>query len=49
MFGFINYSAKSRYYDNSKTLVVGERKDEKVGVAFQEFLGLKPKRCIRIW
>ena len=43
MFGFSNYSIKSRYYDNSKTLVVGEMKHEKVGVAIQEFLGLKPK------
>ena len=45
MFGFSNYSTNSVYYDNSKTLVVGEMKDEKVGVEIQEFLGLKPKMC----
>ena len=43
MFDFNNYSTKSIYCDNSKTLVVGEMKHEKVGVAIQECLGLKPK------
>ena len=33
MFDFSNYSTKSKYYDNSKKLVVGKMKDEIVGVA----------------
>ena len=28
MFDFSNYSIKSKYYDNSNRLVVGEMKDE---------------------
>ena len=43
MFDFSNYSAKSKYYDNSNKLVVGKMKDETAGVANEEFLGLKPK------
>ena len=43
MFGFSNYSAKSKYYDNSNKLVIGEMKDETGGVAIEEFVGLKPK------
>ena len=43
MFEFSNYSAKSKYYDNSNKLMVGKTKDEKVGVAIEEFVGLKPK------
>ena len=43
MFDFGNYSTKSKYYDNSKKLVVGKMKDEKSGVAIQEFVGLNPK------
>ena len=38
MFGFSNYSAKSKYYDNSNKLVIGEMKDETGGVAIEEFL-----------
>ena len=43
MFGFSNYSAKSKYYDNSIKLVIGKGKDETVGVAIEEFVGLKQK------
>ena len=43
MFDFSNYSTKSKYYDNSKKLMVGKMKDESAGVAIEEFLGLKPK------
>ena len=32
MFDFSNYSTKSKYYDNSNKLVVGEMKDETAGV-----------------
>ena len=45
--GFSNYSTKSKYYDNSRKLVVGKMKDEAIGVATEEFVGLKPKKyCI---
>ena len=43
MFDFSNYSTKSKYYDNSKKLVIGKMKDETAGVAFKYFVGLKPK------
>ena len=39
----INYSTKSKYYDNSKKLIIGKMKDETTGVAIEEFVGLKPK------
>ena len=45
MFDFSNYSIKSKYYDNSKKLVLGKMKDELGGVAIEEFVGLKPKMC----
>ena len=48
IFDFSNYSAKSKYYDDSNKLVVGKMKDETTGVVIKIFLGLK-KRCIRIW
>ena len=35
--------AKSKYYNDSNTLVVGNMKDEMVGVAIEEFAGLKLK------
>ena len=34
---------KSKYYVNSNKFVVGKMKDETVGVAIKEFVGLKPK------
>ena len=43
MFDFGNYSTKSKYYDNSKILMVGKMKDETAGVSIEEFVGLKPK------
>ena len=35
MLDFSDYSTKSKYYDNSKKLVVGKMKDEIVGVAIR--------------
>ena len=43
MFGFSNYSTKSKYYNDSNKLVVGKMKDETGGVAIEDILGLKPK------
>ena len=43
MLDFSNHSNKSKYYDDSKKLVVGKMKDESAGVSIEEFLGLKPK------
>ena len=40
MFDFSNYSTTSKYYDE---LVIGKMKDETIGVAIEEFLGLTPK------
>ena len=40
MFNFINYSAKSKYYDSLNKLVVGQMKDETAGLAIEEFVGL---------
>ena len=45
MFDFSNYSAKSKYYNNSNKLVVGKMKDGTAGAAIDEFVGLKPKIC----
>ena len=41
MFDFSNYSAKSKYYDESNKLVVGKIKEDTAGVAIKEFVGLK--------
>ena len=43
MFDFSSYSTKSKYYDNSNKLGIGEMKEETGGVKIEEFLGLKPK------
>ena len=43
MFDFSNYSTKSKYYDDSKKLVIGKMKDETEGVAIETFVGVKPK------
>ena len=43
MFGFNNYSTKSKYYDISNKLVIGKIKDETGGVAIKKFVGLNPK------
>ena len=43
IFDFSNYSSKSKYYDNSNKLAIGNMNDETGGVAIEEFVGLKPK------
>ena len=43
MFDFSNYSIKSKYYNDSKRVVVGKMKDETAGVATEEYVVLKPK------
>ena len=48
MFGFRNFSSKSKYYRHSSKLVVGEVKDEVSGAAVKEFVGLK-HRFIHSW
>ena len=41
MLDFRDYSAKSKYYDDSNKLIVGKMKDETGGVS--EFVELKPQ------
>ena len=43
MFDFNNYSTKSKYYDDSKKLVIRKMKGETSGVVIEEFVRLKPK------
>ena len=43
MFDFNNFSAESKYYDDSNKLSVGKMKDETGSVVIKEFVGLKPK------
>ena len=43
MFDFCNYSAKSKFYDNSNTLLVGKMKDETAGIPIRKCVGLKLK------
>ena len=43
MFDFSNYSTKSKWYDDSKKLVIRKIKDETRRVAISEFVGLKSK------
>ena len=43
MFDFSNYSTKSKYFDNSKQLVIWKMKDEIGGIAIEAFGELKPK------
>ena len=43
MFHFSNYSAKSKYYDDSNTLAVGKMKGEMGGIATEEFVRLNSK------
>ena len=45
MFDFSNYSAKSKYFDDSNTLVVGKMKYEMGSNATEEFFELKIKMC----
>ena len=48
MFDFSNKSTKSKYYYHSNKLVIGTMKDETGGVAFEEFLGLKPEHVFNL-
>ena len=43
MFYFINYSTKSKIYNDFNKLAVGKMKDETVCVATDKFAGLKTK------
>ena len=43
IFYFSYFSTKSRYYYDSKKLVIGKMKDETRGVAIEEFIELKAK------
>ena len=43
MFDFNNYFTKSKYYSNSKKLVIRKMKDQTGGVVIEEFVGLMPK------
>ena len=43
MFNFSNYSAESKYYDESSALIVGKMKDDMGGVSIVKFIGLKLK------
>ena len=43
MFGFSNFSTKSKKYGSSSKLVVDKVKDETAGVAIKELVRLKPK------
>ena len=43
MFGISNYSTKPKCYDNSNKWVIWKMKDETVGNATEERLGLKTK------
>ena len=43
MFDFNNFSAKSKYYDDSNKSAVGRMKDGTDSDATEEFIGLKPK------
>ena len=45
MFDFSNYSAKSKWHDDSSKLVFGKMKDKTAGIAITEFIWLKPKMC----
>ena len=43
MFCFSNYSTKSKYYDDSNKLVIGQMKDKSGSVAIEEIVGLMSK------
>ena len=46
MFDLSNYSATSKYCNDSNALVVGKMKDEIGGVVIEEFVGLTPNMCL---
>ena len=43
VFGFSNYSIKSKYYDDSNILIVLKLKGQTDDIAIEPFFGLKPK------
>ena len=43
MFDFSNYSAESKYHNDSKPLVVDKMKDEMSGFFVEKFFRLQPK------
>ena len=43
MFEFINYSRKSKYFNDSNKIVVDKVKNETRSAVFEEFVGLKQK------
>ena len=43
MLDFINYSTKSKYYDDSNKLIIAKMKEKTGDVAIKEFVGLKPQ------
>ena len=43
VFDFSNYSSRSKYYDDTNTLVFRKMKDEMSGVAIKKVVGLKTK------
>ena len=43
MFDLSNYSAKSKYYEDSNKLVVDKNKHQTAGVGFKEFVELNLK------
>ena len=43
MLDFINYSTKSKCYNDSNKLVIDKMKDEIAGIVIEEFVRLKPK------
>ena len=43
MFDFSNYSKDLKFFDEANKKVIGEMKDEFVGVIVTEFVGLKSK------
>ena len=40
MFDFSIYSTKSKYFDDSNKLIIGQMEDEAGGYAVEEFVGL---------
>ena len=48
MFDFSDYSAESKYYDDSNKLVIGKMKDKTVVPLLKSFLNWS-QRCINTW
>ena len=45
LFGFTNFSKKSKFYDSQNKMVVGKMNVENKGIPINKFVGLKPKMC----